>query len=125
MALETLIYNALHAGTALHAITGDAIYPKMVPQGAGYPAVSYYLSGGSVENCLQGWGGLQSPRYSVDCWETSYPKVNALSSAVIAAMTDATTFRAVLIAPPVDLSEEDPDTHHQVVDFSVWYNANA
>lgn len=118
--LEPSIFSALTADATVSGLVGTRVYPLVLPQKAGLPAVSYLRVSGRQEMSLSGLSGLEAPRIQIDCWATTYAGAKALAAAVRAAMLSATAFKVGSVSDR-DLYEDDTNVFRVSIDFSVWH----
>lgn len=116
MSIGETVYSTLSSASGVTAIVGTAIYPLVIPQGAGLPAVTYQRIAGARSNDLAGAGELTHVRIQVDCWATTYSSVRALADAVGAAM------HAALFLPLNDIDDFDDEVpvYRVVLEFTTW-----
>lgn len=81
MIVETFI-NLMLEDTAITAIVGDRIYPRMLPDAAKFPAIVVTKATGVGSYDLQGDVGLEAARVQVDVYDTAAGKVIALRTLV-------------------------------------------
>lgn len=136
--LGDLIFARLSTDAALLAIIQDLgppvgpirIYPRVLPQDATLPAMTYYSLGGPDANQTMGQPApsLQEPRFQVSCWHQSYHEAKRMQLLVrkrlrgYSSPASAPPISAILVeADNPDLYEEKIVAHMVSTDFVVWY----
>lgn len=119
MTVESDIYTALADDATVGGLVSTRIYPVILPQNVDYPAISYQRVGNAPRPTLEDGVGLQNPRFQIDAWAESADGARALATAVIAAMSAATSVDAIFLSDN-DIYESDLEIFRVSVDFSVW-----
>jgi len=127
---DKIIWAYLGAVEALTDIVGTLpirIYGGAVPEGAGYPSISYSSRGGPPPNPYI--TGIQKISYQFDCWAETALGASALQIALFNALqgvqneevvVDGTTYKilgARAETPPQELMTEDIPTIYRVLTF--------
>lgn len=110
MSLSGKVHDALANDTAVAALVGTRIYPRILPQHPTYPAISYQRISGTPQ---QGSTTLRTPRYQIDCWATTDVGAEALAVAVTALFeeyTNVTGSPAIKMAEVVNNLDDYDDT---------------
>ena|SRR3990167_1473205 len=110
---------------AVAAFVADRIYPEIVPQGAGMPAITYSLQSGELQNSLDGFtSGLSRFPIQIDCWAATKTAVNALALVVRDRMnTNPSTFKIIITNYPL-FDDYEPDTkrYRRSMGCSCWFS---
>lgn len=83
---KTELASTLRNNAAVRSIVGDAIFSRVIWQGADVPAVTYQRVVRSPENHLNGPATLDRDRYQVNSWAMDEDQVDALAKAVRVAL---------------------------------------
>ncbi len=132
MILEAAIYAILAAAAGVTTIVGARIYPNLMPEGAAYPALTYFTVSADEEHTLDRASGLVHQRIQVDAWGNDYTTVKTLMKQVRSALEAAygivqtplgnLDINGILRDNERDLYEDKTRTHHCAGDFLVLYN---
>lgn len=117
--LESRLYTVLSNDAGVTALASTRTYPVILPQNPTYPAITYQRISGRKMYALGGYTNLENPHIQVDCWAETYPAVESLKTAVIAALRGSTTF-AVSDDDDQVIAEDDPNLFRISVDVSCW-----
>ena len=80
--IETAIYSILTADENILSLVSTKIYPKIMPQSASLPAITYNQISGPRGHTMGGPDGTVKARYQIDCWASTYSGAKALAEAV-------------------------------------------
>jgi hypothetical protein len=85
--IEQSIIERLLATSAVTAIVGTRIHPGSVPQGGALPALVLNKISGKPLYADDGEVGLDSGRFQLDSWATTYTGAKELNAAVRSALS--------------------------------------
>ena len=112
MSVETDLYDALVADSAVGAVIADRIYPVVMPDNVTYPALAYSV----ISTTPIGSNGCYRTRIQVDGYATSYATIKSLRDAVLALANGRNDYTPQINA---DLWEDDLDLYHQPIDILI------
>ena len=132
MAIETALYSILSGDSGVSAIVGTRIYPKVIPQLASLPAVSYQEITGMREHTMDGPVGMVRSRWQINCVADSYSALRALADAVRKALdgycdtASSTKIDACFLDNENDGLDSLPDVkgskrYTKILDFIIWF----
>lgn len=97
----------LLADTAIAAVVGDRVFEQVLPQGTAVPSIRIWIVDGKSQEHLEGGSGLAMDRVQVDCYASTPPAADSLSTLVrlrlqghIGAMADTYVDGIVHLAGP-------------------------
>lgn len=124
---EELLINALESDAAIqtHVRVGTEanfrIYPLVLPQNPGLPAITFQRIANSRANTMGAAEGLDNPRVQVDTWATTRRAARELAAEVKRVVDGSTLFGAWLISDAEFYEEDvDPRLYRVSQDFSIW-----
>ena len=115
--IEQSVLAALKGSPAATS-AGDKVYALLLPDGTGYPAVTYQRISNVPVYSILGPSGLDQPRIQVDCWAETYAEAKTLAGEVRTAMEGA-GFKGRLITDADDL-DETVGAYRVTMDFYCW-----
>lgn len=87
MSIETALRALLLADAGVSPlVSGERVYPGILPQAVIYPAVTYQIIAGGSHYAMDGPSNLADPRVQLDCYAEAYDEVLELKGAVIKAL---------------------------------------
>jgi hypothetical protein len=104
-----------YLATNLTSIVGLHIYPVVLPQTAGLPAITYARITGGHDHNLKQATGAAIPTFELDCWGATYDQADQLAEAVRQKMQGfsgamgSTLVTSVLLDDEVDAFEPNDD----------------
>ena len=129
MSIGTHVFGMLSIDAGVTAIVGAppscGVYPGVVPQEKGVPAVTYAVVGGAPAQTFDAEAQADNERVQITCWAMTYDEAVALAKAVRAALKN----RDEQIARDIGIqvrafqgSTFDGPTrrHGEIIDFSFW-----
>jgi len=132
MAIETALYSILSSDSGVSAIISTRIYPRIVPQLASLPALSYQQISGPREHTMSGPAGMVKSRWQINCVVESYSALRALADAVRKALDcySGTASSTKIDVGFLDNENDGFDSIHDVksskrytkiLDFIIWF----
>jgi hypothetical protein len=125
MTISEALRAFLLAQPSIAALVGTRIYPQVLPQKPAYPAITYAQVSGIRVRGLDGPTGRARPRIAVNSWGASHREMDAVASAVRAAldgyagpMGDLVVDSAVL-DNEIEFFEEDAGVHRKLQDYII------
>jgi hypothetical protein len=123
------LYTYLMTQTGLTALIGRRLYPDTLPQYCDHPAVSYEITSDiPVHTMSSDAANPRKPLVSYHVWADTYAGAKAVADQLKTALQDKTGTLTVRVLQRVFLENEydppyesDTETHHKVLDFTVWY----
>lgn len=82
MTIEEALVAHLASDAAVAASVSDRIYPAVLPQKPGYPAIVYHRVSGPREHSQDGPSGLAHARFQLDCIDGTFRGARELGAAV-------------------------------------------
>lgn len=129
MSLVTDLRSKLLAVSGVSTKVGTRIYWKARAQNSILPAIVLHTISGRLDQHMDGPMGTQGYRLQVDCMASTKLAVEALRTAVVAALvtpgtTGGTTFQGAFVNLFRDDFETLPEgaVHTEMVDVTVWFN---
>jgi hypothetical protein len=130
VSLERGLVAHLKAAPAVAALVGERIYHERLPQKPTYPAITYARTSTDRYMTLQGPANISQVRIGLDCWASTAAELDALSTAVRAAVAGVTgtlgptSIQHCTYETEADLSEFDGDRADRRVSFElvIWLN---
>lgn len=113
---ENDIHAALASGSPAPTSAGDRVYPVLMPQGVGMPAIRYQRVGVASTSSLDGDSGKDLVRFQIDCFAETYAAVKALAVEVRTALTAI----GALFVSDIDGYEADAKLYRETLDYSIW-----
>ena len=122
---EELLITALEGDAAvqthLGATPSSRIYPLILPQDPGLPAVTFQRIANARVNSFDAGGGIDNPRIQVDCWAVSRKAARELAMEVKRVVEASTAFGGWLITDSEFFEDDvDPQLYRVSMDFSLW-----
>lgn len=137
MSIEAAVTAWLSAFPAAQKAVGSRIYPQSLPQGASFPALTYYRTSHQSLKSLAGLSGLSQARVSVDCWALNYTDAHALADAIRGNKTNpgldgyrgtvgGVRIQSCFCTNQMDQIErpvhgDEKGVPHCTLDFELWY----
>ncbi len=125
MTISQALRSFLLARPSIVALVGARIYPQILPQKPTYPAITYaQISGVRVRN-LKGRAGRARPRVSINSWADTHETMDAIASAVRAALDGYAGPMGDLVVGSVTLDnefevfEEETRVHRKLQDYII------
>ena len=114
---EELLFSTLSGAAPVTAIVGQRIYPDVIPQDAGIPAIAFLRTDTEFINTIHGAVPVgSSPLVEVSCVQTSRELAHVLANAVQAAIApEGFTIEG-------RRSEQDPETGLWATVLNVTFN---
>lgn len=111
------------------SVAGGRVYPLILPQNAGLPAVVMQRVSSVPDYVHEGASGLELGRFQFTVWAENYAAAKATAAAVIAALSGykglmgTVEVGASFIANQID--QKDPESHlcAVITDARIWSNA--
>lgn len=135
MELGEALYKQLTTATLTTELGSTAIYPIMIPQKKGLPAVTFQEISETRVHAMGADPGLAYPRYQISCWSTSYKQVKAMANAARSVLQDFSTklggaagvdVQRIFFENEVDLWDINPMTnamiYHVAQDYIIWHS---
>lgn len=122
--MEKAIYNILINNAAVFAITGNRIYPLVIPQGIEKPAITYQSISGSPSNDKSGTSRLDVIKTDIDMWGENHLILMDLKEKVRAALdgfddTNSGYTLNIIFEDEKDLFDDDSERFHIVQTYSI------
>ena len=129
MGLGSTIRKVLMDDAAVVALVGTRVYPKILPQNPGLPAITYQrISRVAVADNLQGAGSLARPRVQVDAWAKTDADAITVGAAVRRRLngfrgpvTGEGDVRRIALETNQDLYDAELLLHRHSADYFVWH----
>jgi len=135
MLLGEALYKQLTTATLTTHLGSTAIYPIVIEEKKGLPAVTYQEISETRVHAMGADPGLAYPRYQISCWSTAYPQVKAMADAVRSILQDFSTklggaagmdIQRIFFENEVDLWDVNPMTnkiiYHVAQDYIIWHS---
>ena len=129
MLLEQALYSYLSGVAGLTALVSTRIYPLMMPQDVTLPAVTYQRISGPRVHTMGTDPGLESPRFQLSSWASSYSSVKAVAEQVRLALQDyagtmggagGVVVQRAFLEGDQDFYEPDTLIYQVASDFIIW-----
>jgi len=124
---EELLITALEGDAAIqtHVRVGSEanyrIYPLVLPQNPGLPAISFQRIANARVNSFDAGGGIDKPQIQIDCWAGTRRAARDLAKEVKRVVEGATSFGGWLLSDAEFYEPEiDPPLYRVSLDFSLW-----
>ena len=130
MLIEEALYTYLKGYEGLSALTGDRIYPLLMPQNSTYPGIVYQKISGFHQKSHQGSSGLARTRIQFTCWAKTYAESKNVAEQLRLALEgyrgmmggeSGVNVHAGLLQNDLDHYEPEADAFNVVVDFFFWH----
>jgi len=137
VSLEAGLTAWLNADPDVVQSVGVRIFPMVLPQGVGFPTISYYRTGQQNVRSLVSLSGLSQSRMTVDCWALSYTESKELADLIqgnktnpkldgFRGMMGNVKVQACFCTNEVDLHErpvhaDERGVYHTALDFEIWF----
>lgn len=130
--IEDAIYSILSADPAVAGVVGTRIFPVMMPEQVGYPALSFQTISADEFHTLDRSSGLVHQRLQIDAWGNRYRDVKLLQKKVRDVL-EATygyfdgpngpvNINGILREDERDSYEKETRTYRCGQDFLIFYN---
>jgi hypothetical protein len=123
---EELLLSALEGDAAVQTHTrvdGEAnfrIYPIVLPQNTGLPAITFQRIANPRVNSFDAGGGIDAPRIQVDAWATTRKAARELAMEVKRVVENGAAFGGWLISDAEFYEDDvDPRLYRVSQDFSL------
>ena len=124
MTLAEDVRNHLTAHAGLVALIGARCYVVRLPQNPALPAVTYQRISSAHDPTHDGDTGLQTVRWQVSCWATTYAMAELIAAQVVEACNgwaDAQPGEAAFIENQLDFYSPEVDVYHIPVDIMIQH----
>lgn len=127
MTLEEGLRTYTLAGSAVAALVGTRMYPRMLPQSPTLPALVYQRIDTRREHEHAGPDGLPRPRMQITCWAPLPLSAAGLASAVrqrldgVRATMGTVVVESCLLVGERDVSDPEPGRYGVALDFMIQY----
>ena len=117
------IFSSLTTSTVITIITGNRIYPSIVPQGSTWPCVTYQMTNDERIMSLSGYTGLRHPTIQIDCYAANYTAAKDLATKTSTTLLNTTYFRAILTSEIDTVEHLNDETllNRISITASCWY----
>ena len=132
--LEASLYAFMIANAGINAAVGNRVYPKLVPQDATMPAITYRRISSEHVHSMDGSSGADDARYQITCWGTTRLSAKSVANTVRLNMDGKTglmgsvTIGRMLLEQDEDMPDEPPAKNKEDWrfgvrhDYSIWYD---
>jgi hypothetical protein len=131
--IETALYKILADDATVGAICGNRIYPKWIPQGTAFPAVTYNQLAGERLQVTAGPVGMVDSSFEFTCWASSYLVTRQLADAVrqaldgFASVSDTINIQSIQLEDESDVPSEVAGVDvlkrfAKILSFVVWFD---
>lgn len=129
MSIETALYSYLTSYAGLTALVGDRIYPLVIPEQAGLPAIAYQRISTRITYSHDGDSELDRTRFQFACVAKTAKEAREVAEQVVAALSaysgpmDGLNVGASFIENRLDGYEPQPTDAYVVrVDALLWHD---
>lgn len=132
MTIEQDLFTRLSTYAGLTALVGTRVYPLILPQtegGPALPAVTYARVTEQREHAM----GAHDPNivvgyFQIDAWASSYSSAVAVRDQIVASLSrwskdTGTVVDDVFVDSGSDLYEDDTETYHLIVAVRIFYRS--
>ena len=119
--IEATLYSVISSATAITALSGDRIYPVVLPTDPALPALSYMFIAGVVKPTMD-TRGTQRSRVQIDCWGNTYSDAVSLREAVIQTLAGYNDGFCCQILNTLDDFEHELLQYRAVVEVYLTYS---
>lgn len=114
------LFSILAGNAGVATLAGDRIFPGVMPQGSGLPAVVYTAVDDVPENTLEDFT-LSNARVQVDCYAKGYVAAQTLAKAIVDVLSGYRVGgMSLLLLAKRDGYEDETQYHRVSMDFSMW-----
>jgi hypothetical protein len=120
-----VIYNLLSTSTAIAALVSDRIFPSRRLQESDLPAITYQNISNSPLNTKDGVSLLDTERFSVNVWSTSYTNAAEIANLIrtrldrYRGILEGVNVDKIIFSDQNDMYEDWSEVHHIVLDFTI------
>lgn len=128
------IYYKLKNTATVTAYTSNRIYPKIAPQGAKWPHITYNIVSNPPIHVMKKDAQIYQPRVQVDAWSTSYDQCRLVAKTIENTLRDFTgvistgssgiTVHRAFFEEEGEITEISPEakvTEHIFQQYIIWY----
>ena len=120
--IEQLLYSLLSSTSSITAITGQRIYPLVLPTDPTLPAIEYSFIAGTSSPTLT-TKGYKRYRVEINCWGKTYSDAVALRSAVKDALDGYSDGNmSILLISPRDFFDNALLQYRAMAEFYILTN---
>lgn len=126
--IDTNLYNFLKAEANVIAVTGQRIYPLILPENPTLEAITFRAVEHDVDNVFGGSTGFCRSDYYVDAWGDTHAEADALAKIVRDALKNVSgsfggiTVQEVFVTMgPVGVYEDSVKAYRITQMFSIWH----
>ena len=125
----TNVYNYLKAESNVIAVTGQRIYPEILPEKPTFEAITIRETDHDIDNVFGGSTGFCRSDYYVDAWDETHAGADALAKIIRDALKDLSfaafggiTVQEIQITMgPLTVFEDSVKAYRITQMFSIWH----
>jgi len=127
--IDTNVYNYLKTEATVIAVTGQRIYPEILPEDPTFEAITFRAVDHDIDNVFGGSSGFCRSDYHVDAWGDTHAEADALAKIVRDALKDLNfasfggiTVQSIQITMgPLTVYEDSVKAYRVTQTFSIWH----
>ena len=126
--IDTNVYNYLKAEAAIIAVTGQRIYPIILPEKPTFEAITFRPTDHDIDNIYGGTSGFVRSDYFLDAWGDTHSEADALAKIIRDAMKNLTgSFGGITVDEifitmgPLTTFEDSVKAYRVTQMFSIWH----
>jgi len=126
--IDTNIYNFLKAEANVIAVTGQRIYPEILPADPTFEAITFRAVAHDPDTVHGGTTGLVRSDYFIDAWAEAHADADALATIVRVALKNLTgSFGGITVQQifytigPLTVFEDTVEAYRTTQMFSIWH----
>ncbi|MET0154744.1 MAG: DUF3168 domain-containing protein [Rickettsiales bacterium] len=127
VSVEIVLFEKLRGDAGIGALAGGRVYPKIAPQDAKYPCVTFFRVSRQVFSAFGADASVEKGRFQIDAWAKTYREATELREAIKTALqrwkdgASSPPLHDCFIISALDLYEDDAKIHHHVTDIELAY----
>lgn len=126
--IDTNVFNFLSANVNVIAVTGQRIYPEILPEKPVFESLTFRPVDHDIDNIFGGSTGFVRSDYYVDAWASTHSEADSLAKIVRDEMKNLTgSFGGITVQQifftigPITVFEHTVKAYRMTQMFSIWH----